>query len=108
MYQRSQSAFERALALDPNLILAAGQLATARADAGDLKGAYQQAQAILKRRPDAAHAHFTMAYVLRYGGLLTEATQECDVAVRLDPGNYQLRACAIPFILLADLLFEFH
>jgi eukaryotic-like serine/threonine-protein kinase len=100
MYQRSQSAFERALALDPNLILAAGQLATARADAGDLKGAYQQAQAILKRRPDAAHAHFTMAYVLRYGGLLTEATQECDVALGLDPGNYQLRACAIPFILL--------
>jgi len=41
-----------------------------------------------------------MAYVLRYGGLLTEATQECDVALRLDPGNYQLRACAIPFILL--------
>src|SRR6202008_1617702 len=80
--------------------LAAGQLATARADAGDLKGAYQQAQAILKRRPDAAHAHFTMAYVLRYGGLLTEATQECDVALGLDPGNYQLRACAIPFILL--------
>jgi len=100
MYQRAESAFERALALDPNLILAAGQLATARADAGDLKGAYQQAQAILKRRPDAAHAHFTMAYVLRYGGLLTEAMQECDVALRLDPGNYQLRACAIPFLLL--------
>jgi len=43
MYQRSESAFERALALDP---------------------------------------------------------QECDVALRLDPGNYQLRACAIPFMLL--------
>ncbi len=100
MYQRSESAFERALALDPNLILAAGQLATSRADLGDLEGAYRQAQAILRRRPDSAHAHFTLAYVLRYGGLLTEATQECDVALRLDPGNYQLRSCTIPFMLL--------
>jgi serine/threonine protein kinase/Tfp pilus assembly protein PilF len=100
MYQRSASAFERALALDPNLIIAAGQLTTARADVGDLEGAYQQAQATLRRRPDSAHAHFTLAYVLRYAGLLTEATQECDVALSLDPGNYQLRSCAIPFILL--------
>jgi hypothetical protein len=102
MYQRSESAFERALALDPNLILAAGQLTTARADAGDLEGAYQQAQATLRRRPDSAHAHFTLAYVLRYAGLLGEATQECDVALRLDPGNYQLRSCAVAFMELGN------
>jgi tetratricopeptide (TPR) repeat protein len=82
MYQRSESAFERALALAPNLILAAGQLTTARADIGDLAGAYQQAQATLRRPPDSAHAHFTLAYVLRYAGLLTESAQQCDVALR--------------------------
>jgi eukaryotic-like serine/threonine-protein kinase len=100
MFQRSDSAYERALALDPNLILAAGQLIAARADVGDLEGAYQQAQSTLRRRPDSALAHFTLAYVLRYAGLLTEATQECDVALRLDPGNYQLRSCMVPFMLL--------
>src|SRR4029077_21252133 len=65
-----------------------------------LEGAYQQARATLRRRPDSAHAHFTLAYVLRYAGLLSEATQECDVALSLDPGNYQLRSCTIPFMLL--------
>src|SRR5437588_10334593 len=35
MFGRAESAFERALALDPNLVLAAGQLTTARADSGD-------------------------------------------------------------------------
>jgi hypothetical protein len=29
------------------------------------RNSYRQAQAILKRRPDSGHAHFTMAYVLR-------------------------------------------
>jgi len=99
MYQRAATAFERALALDPNLLVAAGQLTTARADTGDIGGAYTQAQATLRRRPDSAQAHFTMSYVLRYAGLLTEATKECDTALRMDPGNYTFRSCAIAFIL---------
>jgi eukaryotic-like serine/threonine-protein kinase len=97
MYRRSESAYERSLALDPNLELAAGQLTTARADSGDLPTAYQQAQALLKSRPDSAHAHFTMAYVLRYAGLLEESTRECDTALRLDPGNAQFRSCNVAF-----------
>ena len=100
MFQRSKSAYERALALDPNMMIAAANLTTTRADAGDLAGAYQQAETMLQRRPDSAFAHYTMAYVLRYAGLLTKAAQECDTALRMDPGNYQLRSCAIPFILL--------
>ena len=36
MLKRSDSAFERAVALDPNLILAAGQLITNRADRGEI------------------------------------------------------------------------
>jgi serine/threonine protein kinase len=95
--QRSESALQRAVALDPNLILPAAQLATARAEAGDLQGAYQQAQAMLRRRPDSSQSHFTFAYVLRYAGLLQEASQECDAALRLDPDNYQLRSCAVIF-----------
>ena len=97
MSQRSESALQRALALDPNLILPAGQLATARAEAGDLEGAYQQAQSMLRRRPDSAQSHFTLAYILRYAGLLQEAGQECDAALRLDPENHQLRSCAVAF-----------
>src|SRR5437660_4252369 len=102
MFGRSESAFERALALDPNLVLAAGQLTTARADSGDLEGAYRQSQALIAKRQDSAYAHFTSAYVLRYAGLLEESTHECDTALRLDPGNYQFRSCAMALLQLGQ------
>src|SRR5450631_3578557 len=56
-FQRSSKAYERALALDPNRIIAAGQLITNQVERGELGKAYEQAQALLQRRPDSAVAH---------------------------------------------------
>jgi TolB-like protein/predicted Ser/Thr protein kinase len=95
--QKSLEAEQKALTLDPELMAAAGHLATTSTDAGNLAAAYEQAKAIVRRRPDSGVAHFTLSYVLRYLGLLQEAMQECDTALRLDPGNYQFRTCAVPF-----------
>jgi serine/threonine protein kinase/Tfp pilus assembly protein PilF len=102
VFQRSNQAFERALALDPNRIVAAGQLIANRVERGELDRAYQQAQALVKRRPESGEAHFTLAYVLRYAGMLEKSITECDTALRLDPGNYQFRSCAWAFIDLGD------
>jgi hypothetical protein len=38
-----------------------------------------------------------LSYVLRYASLPKEAADECNSAVRLDPGNYQFRSCASVF-----------
>jgi eukaryotic-like serine/threonine-protein kinase len=97
MFQRSRAALERALALDPNLVSPAGQLIDMRVERGELVKAYQQAKALVERHPESAAAHFSLAYVLRYGGVLDESGRECDTALSLDPGNYQLRSCAITF-----------
>jgi serine/threonine protein kinase len=98
MFQLSNSACERALQLDPNLTLAAGQLITNRVERGELAKAYEAAQALVKRQPDSAQAHFVMSYVYRYAGMLPEATKECDTALALDPGNYIFRSCAWAFM----------
>jgi eukaryotic-like serine/threonine-protein kinase len=98
VFQRSNAAYERALTLDPNRMLAAGQLITNRVERGELAKAYQSAKDLVKRRPESAQAHFTMAVVYRYGGMLEEATHECDTALTLDPGNYQFRSCAWAFM----------
>ncbi len=98
MFQLSNSACERALALDPNLTMAAGQLITNRVERGELAKAYVAAQALVKRQPDSAQAHFVMSYVYRYAGMLPEATKECDTALALDPGNYIFRSCAWAFM----------
>jgi len=98
MFQKSTQAFERAVALDPNRVVAAGQIIVNRVERGELGKAYEAAQALVKRAPDSAQAHFVLGYVYRYAGMLAPAMQECDKALALDPGNYTFRSCAWAFM----------
>ncbi len=98
MFQRSNQAYEHALQLDPNRIFAVGQLITNRVERGELAKAFQSAQELVKSRPESAQAHFVMAYVYRYAGMLEQSTKECDTALALDPGNYIYRSCAWAFL----------
>ncbi|HKF24089.1 MAG TPA: protein kinase [Candidatus Angelobacter sp.] len=94
---RTVPALRRALTLDPNLEDAAAQIVSLDTDAGKLAQAYQEAKSMVDRRPQSGFAHFTLSYVLRYASLTKEAADECNTAVRLDPGNYQFRSCASVF-----------
>ena len=98
MFQRSNKACERAIELDPNRAVAAGQLIENRVERGELGKAYLAAQALVKRRPESAQAHFVMGYVYRYAGMLGQSTTECNTALALDPGNYTFRSCAWAFM----------
>ena len=101
-FQKSNASYERALALDPNLIFAAGNLITNRVERGELLQAYQQGRALVKQRPQSAQAHFTFAYVLRYAGRLNEAQSECNEAIKFDPGNFMFRSCSRAFLYSGD------
>jgi TolB-like protein len=98
MFQHSNTSCERALGLDPNRIIAASQLITNRVERGELGKAYEEATALVKRRPDSALAHFALSYVFRYAGMLEDSARECDNALALNPANYQLRSCAWVFM----------
>ncbi|MGZ4817193.1 MAG: protein kinase domain-containing protein [Terriglobales bacterium] len=100
--QKSVAAYEKALALDPNLISSAAHLIRLRAEAGAIGKAYKEAADLVKRRPENAQALFTLAYSLRYAGLLHDAAQDCDAAVTLDPGNYDFRSCSFVFFELGN------
>jgi len=102
MFQHSNQAYERALTLDPNLTVAAGELITNRVERGELGKAYEAAQSLVKRHPESAQAHFAMAYVYRYAGMLEQSAKECDTALALDPGNYTFRTCAWAFMELGN------
>jgi TolB-like protein len=100
--EKSVSAYEKAVALDSNLISSAAHLIRLRAEAGDTAKAYREAVDLVKRRPENAQAHFTLAYVLRYAGPLHDAAKECDAALTLDPGNYDFRSCSFVFFELGN------
>ena len=98
MFQRSNAAYERALSLDPNRVAAASHLITNRVERGELGRAYDAATDLVRRLPQSADAHFALSYVLRYAGMQQQATQECNTARSLDPGNFDFRSCAWAFL----------
>jgi hypothetical protein len=102
MRKRSDSAYERALALDPNLLFAAARLVLNRTERGQVADAYSEAAAMVKRRPNSAQGHFVLSYVLRYAGLLDESARECEVALNLDRRDRQLRSCSVVFMELGQ------
>src|SRR5262249_22885649 len=98
VFQHSNEAAEKAVTLDANNMTAAGRLITNRVERGELGKAYTQAQALVKQRPESGQAHFTLSYVLRYAGMVTEAAHECDTALAFDRDNYLFRSCAWPMM----------
>jgi serine/threonine protein kinase/tetratricopeptide (TPR) repeat protein len=94
----SKAAALRALELDPDLAPAWRHLVTLTTERGDLEQAYRYARNLLDRRPDSAEAHFANSYVLRYAGVLGEATRECERARAIDPSSSANRSCSITYL----------
>jgi TolB-like protein len=102
-FELSQRAYHRALVEAPDMIGdAAVPLILARVERGDRIAAYRDAKGLVAAWPANARAHYALAYVLRYAGLLDEATRECRAAYVIDPSERRLRTCALSFIPLGD------
>ncbi|HEY8133997.1 MAG TPA: hypothetical protein VII12_19130, partial [Thermoanaerobaculia bacterium] len=102
-FDRAEVAVRRALSIDPDLLDASKRKIIMAVEKGDLEDGYREARELLNRRPENADAHFTMSYVLRYGGLLNESAAECDRALAIDPTNAGFRSCGLTFLRLGNI-----
>src|SRR5258708_15857873 len=62
MMKRADAADERALALDPNFIIAVARLTRNRVQPGELVKAYQEAEDLVPRPPHTAESPFPFDY----------------------------------------------
>jgi DNA-binding winged helix-turn-helix (wHTH) protein/TolB-like protein len=84
-YQRAQSAYERALAIQPSELDAQIFLANLLVDTGKVEQAVPLVFDALKTNPNYAAAHWELGYAYRFAGMLDESLAECERARALDP-----------------------
>lgn len=83
-YESSEKAFQRALALDPDLVAAASGLIVHWTEKGDLVAAFDVVRGMLARRPRSVELHSAAAYVLRFAGLHRESAAHAETALQID------------------------
>lgn len=85
-YQKAQSAFERALALQADQIDARVYMANMFTDTGRVEKAVPLLREALRANPNHPEIHWELGYAYRFAGMLQESIAESELARRLDPG----------------------
>jgi DNA-binding winged helix-turn-helix (wHTH) protein/TolB-like protein len=82
-YRRAETAYERALALRPNLLDAQIFLANLLVDTGKVEQAIPLLRDALRTNGNNAAAHWELGYAYRFAGMLDESVAECERARQL-------------------------
>ena len=85
-YQKAQSAFEKALSLQPAQIEAHIYMANLLTDTGRVEQAVPLLRDALGTNPNHAEVHWELGYAYRFAGMLDPSVAECERARVLDPG----------------------
>ncbi len=84
-YRKAQSDYEKALALNPDLIEARIFMANMFTDTGRAEQAVPLLREALATNPNHPEAHWELGYAYRFGGMLKESIAAGERARQLDP-----------------------
>jgi TolB-like protein/Flp pilus assembly protein TadD len=85
LYQKAEAAYQKALALQPDLPVARIYMANLLTDTGSPERAVPLLRETLNKNPNLAEAHWELGYAYRHGGMQQESVAECLRARELDP-----------------------
>jgi len=83
-YRRAQAAYERALALQPNLSEAQMFLANLLIDTGKVEQTVPLLRDAIGRNANDAAVHWELGYAYRFAGMLKQSLAECERARQID------------------------
>ncbi|MGC2637779.1 MAG: protein kinase [Acidobacteriaceae bacterium] len=84
-YDRAQAAFERAMALNPELVEPRIYMANMLTDTGRVEEAVPLLRTALAANPNNAELHWELGYAYRFAGMLTQSLDEGQRARQIDP-----------------------
>jgi tetratricopeptide (TPR) repeat protein len=84
-YIKAQAAYNKAMALNPDLVEPRIYMANLLTDTGRVEEAVPLLRSVLKNNPNAAEAHWELGYAYRFAGMLKESVEECEKARQYDP-----------------------
>ena len=84
-YKKAQTAYEKAIALDPGRTDTRIYMANLLTDTGRVEQAVPLLRESLKSNPNHPELHWELGYAYRYGGMLRESIRECELARQIDP-----------------------
>ena len=84
-YDKAQAAFEKALALNPDMVEAHVYMANMLTDTDKVEQAVLLLRAALQSGPNNAEVHWELGYAYRFGGMLEESVAECEKARQNNP-----------------------
>ncbi len=85
-YRKAQTAFERALSLQPDQIDARIYMANMFTDTGRVEKSVPLLREALRTNPNHAEIHWELGYAYRFAGMLHQSFFESEHARQLDPG----------------------
>lgn len=85
LYDKAQAAYEKAIAIDPDLVEPRIYMANMLTDMGRVEQAVPLLRTALQTAPSNAEVHWELGYAYRFAGMLQESVNECERARQLDP-----------------------
>jgi tetratricopeptide (TPR) repeat protein len=95
--KRAENSYLKALSLNGELLSALGNLAMLYAETARIEKAVEITRQMLEINPNNAKAHFSLGYIYRYAGMLSESVLEMEKAVTLDPKNPEFRSIVVTY-----------
>ncbi len=84
-YNKAQTAYEKAIALNPAWVEPRVYMANLLTDTGRVEQSVPLLRSALQTGPNNAEAHWELGYAYRFGGMLRESVAECEKARQNNP-----------------------